>query len=220
MVQARRSIRRRAREDVHLHAAAAAVGRRGEVGVVGAGGVLRFGPDPIAADPAPAEVVVLEVARRLGEPQQIETVVIDDSSSRTCRSLRRSDTGTVERFVGLRVVRQSKTRLEGVQMTGASTPSVPSRSMPASTLLPSVTVGAVGHPSQVVERVRRFVADQRLNASAAMNGAWVPWPGSTGASATAAPGCRRCRRGRSPIASGSSSGSCGTAPCRPRRRAG
>ena len=75
LVDPRRAIDGRPGEHVHLHAPAAAVGRRHEVGVVGARHVLSFGANTVAGRAAPAEVVVLEVERRLGETQQVGRVV-------------------------------------------------------------------------------------------------------------------------------------------------
>ena len=61
--------------EIHLHPRPLAVRRGREVGVFGSPPVLRLGVQRVAADPAPAEVVRLEVAGRLVEPVAGQPVV-------------------------------------------------------------------------------------------------------------------------------------------------
>lgn len=67
---------RRLRPQVHAHAAWAAVGRRGEIGVVGAGAVLGVEDDVVAARAAEALVGDLEVVGGLGEAEGVQQVVV------------------------------------------------------------------------------------------------------------------------------------------------
>ena len=62
-------------ENEHLNAARRAVRGRREVGVVDAGAILGIGLHGIVAQAAAAEVVLLEIARGLGETQIVELVV-------------------------------------------------------------------------------------------------------------------------------------------------
>ena len=56
-------------EKILLHARALAIGRRGEVRIVRAGAILRFGPHGVVACAAASVVIGLEVARRLRESE-------------------------------------------------------------------------------------------------------------------------------------------------------
>lgn len=69
-------VRRAVRPDVHAHAAHLAVRRRREVGVVGAGAVLRVEDDEVVGLAALAVVVDLEVARGLVEAELVQQVVV------------------------------------------------------------------------------------------------------------------------------------------------
>jgi hypothetical protein len=63
--------------EVHPHARALPVGRRGKVGVVVSGAILGVGLHSIVALAALAKVVLLEITGRLSEPVLVEDIVDD-----------------------------------------------------------------------------------------------------------------------------------------------
>ena len=59
----------------HLHAGIAAIGRRGEIGVVHTAAVLRLGIDRITAHTITAKIVLLEIPGELVEAVRVEDIV-------------------------------------------------------------------------------------------------------------------------------------------------
>jgi hypothetical protein len=74
--KARVAVRRRPVPDVHAHARLLAIGRSGEVGVVGSRTVLGVQDDIVGAFATCTVVVDLEVAGSLVETEDMEQVVV------------------------------------------------------------------------------------------------------------------------------------------------
>ena len=75
-VQRAVAVRRRVDENKHLHTPAPAVGRRTEIGVISADGILRFAGNTVGPVAAAPKVIALEITRRFGKTGVIKPVMV------------------------------------------------------------------------------------------------------------------------------------------------
>ncbi len=159
LVQIAGSVGRRTGPDEHLHPAAPAVCRREEVGVVRPGSILSLGAHAVAGNAAAAEVVVLEVAGGFSETEQVGGVVVTVGPVEHVGHVAVL-VGGRERIVGLRVVCEVED--PGPRARDRRVHAVRRDAVDARLDVVAVRrVVAVSDPAQIVERVRRFVPDQR-----------------------------------------------------------
>ena len=151
-------------KDIHLHSSASAVRRSSKICVVRSRTILRFRRNAVAAAAHSRKVRILEVARGFGETDFIQFVVITVGNIKQLRH-RTVAKSRKRRRIACRIVSK---------IERAGCPVRLSRRINAiyavniETGLHIIAVGravsavsAVGHPTQIIKRIRCFVADER-----------------------------------------------------------